>query len=151
MSLCLRLFHVVKPLFLNRSPPWCSSSSTDLWIGSGDVWNRVVNKQAHTRPLQAWCNIQGFIRTLHTVHQSDTYGQPSAEGLQVHCKVCKWKSDFSMKITKWETRFLFQSMLLHRTDDLEYKQRSKWQQRAISHETLSLSDLTSSDTAPNIG
>lgn len=43
------------------------------------------HKSADTaRPVQAWCNIQGFIQSLHTVHQSEIYSEPLTKGDQVH-------------------------------------------------------------------
>lgn len=52
------------------------------------------HKSAGTRPLQAWCNIQGFIQSLNTVHQSEIYSEPSTKVRQVHHKTYGRKKDF---------------------------------------------------------
>lgn len=77
------------------------------------------HKSAGTRPVQAWCNIQGFIQSLHTVHQSEIYSGPSTKVRQVHHKICGWNRQIfrwrlqSVKCVWVFHRSCFQSMLLH--------------------------------------
>lgn len=56
-------------------------------------------------PVQAWCNIQGFIQSLHTVQQSEIYSEPSTKVRQV-------LKDFQMKFTKHECVWVCVSLFL---------------------------------------
>lgn len=64
-----------------------------------------------TMPVQTWCNIQGFIQSLHTVHQSEIYSEPSTKVRQVYHKICIPKN-FQMKFTKRECVWVCVSFFL---------------------------------------